>query len=111
VQNNLLSGNGSSCYHGEKSVVMKGITHGACDYLLKPVRLEELKNIWQRVVRKKRTESKDHDNLDHGDANDKFNHGAEDGEHTSSANDGTDRSWKQNDEEEERFFCQTYWKI
>ena len=32
---------------------MKGITHGACDYLLKPVRLEELRNIWQHVVRRK----------------------------------------------------------
>jgi two-component response regulator (ARR-B family) len=32
---------------------MKGITHGACDYLLKPVRIEELRNIWQHVVRRK----------------------------------------------------------
>lgn len=32
---------------------MKGITHGACDYLVKPVRVEELRNIWQHVVRKK----------------------------------------------------------
>jgi two-component response regulator (ARR-B family) len=88
--------------NGETSVVMKGITHGACDYLLKLVRLEELKNIWQHVVRKKRTESKDHDNLDHGDANDKFNHGPEDGEHGSSANDGTDRSWKLNRKRKEQ---------
>lgn len=44
---------------GETSAVMKGITHGACDYLLKPVRLEELRNIWQHVVRKKRNEAKD----------------------------------------------------
>ena len=44
----VMSGN------GETSVVMKGITHGACDYLLKPVRIEELRNIWQHVVRKKR---------------------------------------------------------
>jgi YesN/AraC family two-component response regulator len=40
---------------GETDVVMKGITHGACDYLLKPVRLEELRNIWQHVVRKRVT--------------------------------------------------------
>jgi two-component response regulator (ARR-B family) len=32
---------------------MKGITHGACDYLLKPVRIEELRNVWQHVVRRK----------------------------------------------------------
>lgn len=43
----MLSGN------GETKTVMKGITHGACDYLLKPVRLEELRNIWQHVVRRK----------------------------------------------------------
>nr|CAD1832557.1 unnamed protein product [Ananas comosus var. bracteatus] len=34
------------------SLVMKGIKHGACDYLIKPVRIEELKNIWQHVFRK-----------------------------------------------------------
>ncbi|EFJ18038.1 type B response regulator [Selaginella moellendorffii] len=43
----MMSGN------GETSVVMEGITHGACDYLLKPVRIEELRNIWQHVVRKR----------------------------------------------------------
>ncbi|KAG2726410.1 hypothetical protein I3760_01G111500 [Carya illinoinensis] len=41
---------------GEKNVVMKGVTHGACDYLIKPVRMEALKNIWQHVVRKRRNE-------------------------------------------------------
>ncbi|KAF8048537.1 hypothetical protein N665_2481s0008 [Sinapis alba] len=39
-----------------KSVVLKGVTHGAVDYLIKPVRMEALKNIWQHVVRKRRTE-------------------------------------------------------
>jgi two-component response regulator ARR-B family len=39
--------------NGETKIVMKGITHGVCDYLLKPVRLEELRNIWQHVVRRK----------------------------------------------------------
>ncbi|OAY80450.1 Two-component response regulator ORR26 [Ananas comosus] len=38
---------------GETSRVMKGVQHGACDYLLKPVRMKELKNIWQHVYRKK----------------------------------------------------------
>ncbi|KAL8161962.1 hypothetical protein V2J09_013451 [Rumex salicifolius] len=42
-----------------KNVVMKGVTHGACDYLIKPVRIEALKNIWQHVVRKKKNEWKD----------------------------------------------------
>ncbi|XP_076922268.1 two-component response regulator ORR22-like [Bidens hawaiensis] len=43
----MLSGN------GDQNLVMKGITHGACDYLVKPVRLEELRNIWQHVIRRK----------------------------------------------------------
>lgn len=40
---------------------MKGITHGACDYLLKPVRIEELKNIWQHVVRRRKFDRVDAD--------------------------------------------------
>ncbi|KAF8408366.1 hypothetical protein HHK36_007515 [Tetracentron sinense] len=44
---------------GERSRVMKGVQHGACDYLLKPVRMKELQNIWQHVFRKKILEVKD----------------------------------------------------
>jgi len=44
---------------GETSRVMKGIQHGACDYLLKPVRMKELRNIWQHVCRKKTHEVKE----------------------------------------------------
>ncbi|GJM92156.1 hypothetical protein PR202_ga08591 [Eleusine coracana subsp. coracana] len=52
---------------GETSRVMKGVQHGACDYLLKPVRMKELRNIWQHVYRKKMHEVKEiegHDNFD-----------------------------------------------
>ncbi|KAK9683494.1 hypothetical protein RND81_10G145200 [Saponaria officinalis] len=45
--------------NGDTKLVMKGITHGACDYLLKPIRLEELKNIWQHVVRRKKPDPRD----------------------------------------------------
>ncbi|GMH10874.1 hypothetical protein Nepgr_012715 [Nepenthes gracilis] len=48
--------------HADTKLVMKGITHGACDYLLKPVRIEELKNIWQHVVRRKKLDSIDRNN-------------------------------------------------
>ncbi|KAJ4710431.1 Two-component response regulator [Melia azedarach] len=41
------------------SAVMKGIFHGACDYLIKPIREEELRNIWQHVIRKKWNENKE----------------------------------------------------
>ncbi|GAA0186869.1 winged helix/forkhead transcription factor [Lithospermum erythrorhizon] len=47
-----------------QSVVMKGVTHGACDYLIKPVRMEALKNIWQHVIRKKKDELKDNKDVD-----------------------------------------------
>jgi SHAQKYF class myb-like DNA-binding protein len=38
--------------NADSSVVLRGIIHGAVDYLLKPVRIEELRNIWQHVVRR-----------------------------------------------------------
>ncbi|XP_073276810.1 two-component response regulator ORR22-like [Primulina huaijiensis] len=40
--------------NGDPKLVMKGVTHGACDYLVKPVRIEELRNIWQHVLRRKK---------------------------------------------------------
>ncbi|GMI81507.1 response regulator 12 [Hibiscus trionum] len=48
--------------NGDTKLVMKGITHGACDYLLKPVRIEELQNIWQHVIRRRKVERKDRSN-------------------------------------------------
>ncbi|XP_043706743.1 two-component response regulator ORR26-like [Telopea speciosissima] len=54
---------------GETSRVMKGVQHGACDYLLKPVRMKELRNIWQHVFRKKIHEVREIENLEgHEDA-------------------------------------------
>ncbi|KAJ0989535.1 hypothetical protein J5N97_007891 [Dioscorea zingiberensis] len=53
--------------NSDTKVVMKGITHGACDYLLKPVRIEELKNIWQHVIRRRKIEARDHNNSDNGE--------------------------------------------
>lgn len=50
--------------YGDNKLVMKGITHGACDYLLKPVRIEELKNIWQHVIRRKKFDPKDKKDFD-----------------------------------------------
>ncbi|KAF2598480.1 hypothetical protein F2Q68_00011159 [Brassica cretica] len=43
---------------GRTATVMTGINQGACDYLIKPIRPEELKNIWQHVVRRKCTINK-----------------------------------------------------
>lgn len=36
----------------DEKTVMKGVRHGARDFLTKPLRLAELKNIWQHVIRK-----------------------------------------------------------
>ena len=33
--------------------MLQGVTHGAVDFLIKPVRQEELRNVWQHVVRRK----------------------------------------------------------
>ncbi|XP_042433110.1 two-component response regulator ORR22-like isoform X2 [Zingiber officinale] len=57
--------------NGETKTVMKGITHGACDYLLKPVRIEELKNIWQHVVRRRKLAHKKYSHFDDGEESDK----------------------------------------
>nr|QEX51316.1 two-component response regulator ORR22-like isoform X1 [Cymbidium ensifolium] len=57
--------------NGETKAVMKGIAHGACDYLLKPVRIEELRNIWQHVVRRRKFDHKEHHSFDNGEDQDK----------------------------------------
>ncbi|KAG6759078.1 hypothetical protein POTOM_035545 [Populus tomentosa] len=56
---NLLRERKVMSVDGETSRVMKGVQHGACDYLLKPIRMKELRNIWQHVFRKKIHEVRD----------------------------------------------------
>ena len=41
-----------------KHVVMKGVTLGACDYLIKSIGIKALKNIWHHMVRKRKDEGK-----------------------------------------------------
>ncbi|CAH1451852.1 unnamed protein product [Lactuca virosa] len=76
------------------SVVMKGVTHGACDYLIKPVRIEALRNIWQHVVRKRKHEWKDFEPEASPDvaAADQHQKVPEDIDYSSSANE--ERNWK-----------------
>ncbi|XP_051127595.1 two-component response regulator ARR2-like [Andrographis paniculata] len=86
-----------------KHVVMKGVTHGACDYLIKPVRMEALKNIWQHVVRKKKNEWKERDcevsgSIDDGRLEQKV---PEDLDYSSSANEGTWKSSKKRKDDED----------
>ncbi|KAJ6688999.1 hypothetical protein OIU85_005422 [Salix viminalis] len=85
-----------------KNVVMKGVTHGACDYLIKPVRIEALKNIWQHVVRKRKNEWKDLEqsgSVEEG--GDRQQKQPEDADFSSSANDGSWKSSKRRKDEEE----------
>ncbi|XWS08529.1 hypothetical protein CRYUN_Cryun40dG0010500 [Craigia yunnanensis] len=89
-----------------KHVVMKGVTHGACDYLIKPVRIEALKNIWQHVVRKRKDEWKDFEQSGSVEEGDRPQKQSEDADYSSSANEGNWKSSKRrkddDDEAEER---------
>ncbi|GAB4854667.1 hypothetical protein Ancab_023250 [Ancistrocladus abbreviatus] len=90
--------------YGDTKLVMKGITHGAVDYLLKPVRIEELQNIWQHVVRRKKRDSKDR-NHSHNGENDSCRVGEGNGSRGVSNYDQYARTSKkrkdQNEEEDE----------
>lgn len=73
---------------GRTNLVLRGVRHGACDYLIKPIRDEELKNIWQHVVRKKQNDMKDHDHSSSMDDNDRQKRAIDDSEYASSLNEG-----------------------
>ncbi|GKV11216.1 hypothetical protein SLEP1_g22487 [Rubroshorea leprosula] len=79
---------------GRTSAVMKGIRHGACDYLIKPIREEELKNIWQHVVRKKWNENKELEHSGSLEDNDRHKLGNDDAEYASSVTEGTEGALK-----------------
>lgn len=40
--------------YNDPDYVERGVVHGAVDYLVKPVRREEIRNIWQHVLRRRR---------------------------------------------------------
>ncbi|KAJ6989376.1 hypothetical protein D5086_017321 [Populus alba] len=85
-----------------KNVVMKGVTHGACDYLIKPIRIEALKNIWQHVVRKRKNEWKDLEqsgSVEEG--GDRQQKQPEDADYSSSANEGSWKNSKRRKDEED----------
>lgn len=75
---------------GRTNLVLRGIRHGACDYLIKPIREEQLKNIWQHVIRKKWNENKEHEHSGSVDDKDRQKRGGDDTDYASSANEGGD---------------------
>ncbi|CAH2078919.1 unnamed protein product [Thlaspi arvense] len=87
-----------------KSVVLKGVTHGAVDYLIKPVRIEALKNIWQHVVRKKKNEknvSEQSGSIEESGGDRQTQQQRDDADNnSSSANEGNWRSSRKRKEEE-----------
>lgn len=85
----------------EKNVVMKGVTHGACDYLIKPVRIEALKNIWQHVVRKRKNEWKDLEQSCSAEEGDRQPKPSDEADYSSSANEGNWRNAKKKRDDEE----------
>ncbi|KAL4283248.1 hypothetical protein GQ457_16G030680 [Hibiscus cannabinus] len=84
-----------------KHVVMKGVTHGACDYLIKPVRIEALKNIWQHVVRKRRNEWRDFEQSGSVEEGDRLLKQSDDADYSSSANEGNWKSSKRRKDDED----------
>ncbi|KAH9683695.1 hypothetical protein KPL71_027765 [Citrus sinensis] len=90
------------CAHGSKEVVMKGVTHDACDYLTKPVRIEELKNIWQHVVRKRKNERKDLEQSGSVEGGAQQPKPFEESDDSYSVNEGTSNSRKDEEEEAEK---------
>ncbi|GMJ05440.1 response regulator 1 [Hibiscus trionum] len=84
-----------------KHVVMKGVTHGACDYLIKPVRMEALKNIWQHVIRKRKNGWKDLEQSGSVEEGDRQQKQSEDAEYSSSANEGNWKSSKKRKDDED----------
>ncbi|PAN23299.1 hypothetical protein PAHAL_4G082500 [Panicum hallii] len=59
----------------ETETVMKGINHGACDYLVKPVRLEQLRGIWTHVVRNSKSDPRNSISDGNDDADQKLQSG------------------------------------
>ncbi|GJY11145.1 response regulator 12 [Tanacetum coccineum] len=79
----------------DPKLVMEGINHGACYYLVKPVHLEELRNVWQHVIRKK-VESKSQPKSNNNQ--DKSNQGGEGGQEAGSGDPNGKFNRKRKDE-------------
>ncbi|KAJ4968052.1 hypothetical protein NE237_014753 [Protea cynaroides] len=84
-----------------KDVVMKGVTHGACDYLIKPVRIEAIKNLWQHVVRKRRNELKEFEQSGSVEDGDRLQKASDELDYSSSVNEGSWKSSKKRKDDED----------
>ncbi|XP_039146841.1 two-component response regulator ORR23-like isoform X2 [Dioscorea cayenensis subsp. rotundata] len=73
--------------HSDTKSVTKCIEHGACDYMVKPARFEELKLIWKHVVKKSMSETA----FEHPSATAALPLGSGDGSSQASGNDHPDQ--------------------
>ncbi|XP_062178401.1 two-component response regulator ORR25-like [Phragmites australis] len=64
----------------EKETMMKGIKHGACDYLVKPVHLEQIRKIWVHVLKKSTSDPRNRMSGGNDDARQKLQPGGTEGE-------------------------------
>lgn len=88
--------------NGDTKLVMKGITHGACDYLVKPVRMEELKNIWQHVLRRKKYDPRDRNSSSTQDRNSGEQNGMGNGNSDHDSKLGKKRKDQNSDDDDEQ---------
>lgn len=75
---------------GRTNTVLRGIRHGACDFLVKPIREEELKNIWQHVVRKMWNGNKEREHSGSVNEYDRRKSGVDDADYASSVSEGSE---------------------
>ncbi|KAF8401395.1 hypothetical protein HHK36_012333 [Tetracentron sinense] len=82
-------------------LVMKGVKHGACDYLIKPVQVEAIRYIWQHVVRKRRNEVKELDQSSCMEDCDQHQKPSEGADYVCPENEGNWRNLKRRKDEED----------
>nr|GEZ69665.1 two-component response regulator ARR12-like [Tanacetum cinerariifolium] len=84
--------------NSDPKFVMEGINHGACYYIEKPVHLEELRIVWQHVLRKQ-VESKSQPKSNNNQ--EKSNHGGEGEQEAGSGDPNGKFNQKRKDENED----------
>ncbi|OVA02408.1 SANT/Myb domain [Macleaya cordata] len=83
------------------NVALKGVKKGACDYLIKPIRVQLIQNIWQHVVRKRMKELKELDHSGNIDDSERHQKSLEDAGYLSSGNERRLKSSKRMKEGED----------
>ncbi|XP_058079958.1 two-component response regulator ORR21-like [Magnolia sinica] len=76
-------------------VAMKGIEYGACYYLMKPLCMDEVKNVWQHVIlRRRKPDGKENEQVGNAEDNSSRNPSTEDVQYANSANEENSKKSK-----------------